>query len=110
LETSFRDRENSKAKTEDIDCDVDQLNQNVGSTSRTQKSMAIQKVRISKVLERKKRDLFPESHCMRKKINNNEDKEEAARGSSVYLSDIHENTKSKQYYREEMENRSGSKK
>ncbi len=110
METSFRDRGNSKAKTEDIDCDVDQLNQDVGSTPRTQKSMAVQKVRVSKVLGRKKRDLFPESHCMGKKVNNNEDKEEAARGSSVYLGDIHEDTKSKQYYRGEMENRSGSKK
>ncbi len=110
MKISFRDRENSKAKTEDIDCDVDQLNQNVDSTSRTQKSMTIQKVRVSKMLERKKRNLFPKLHCMRKKINNNEDKEEVARDSSVYLGDIHENTKSKQYYREEMENRSESKK
>jgi len=110
LETSFRDRGNSKAKTEDIDRDVNQLNQDVGSTPRTQKSMAVQKVRVSKVLGRKKRDLFPESHCTGKKVNNNEDKEEAARGSSVYLGDIHGDTKSKQYYRGEMENRSGSKK
>ena len=110
MKTSFRDRGNSKAETEDIDCDVDQLNQDVGSTPRTQKSMAVQKVRVSKVLERKKRDLFPESHCTRKKVNNNEDKEEAVCGGSVYLNDIHENTKSKQYYREEMEYRSESKK
>lgn len=72
--------------------------------------MTIQKVRVSKMLGRKKRDLFPESQCTRKKVNNNEDKEEAARGSSVYLGDIHGDTKSKQYYRGEMENRSGSKK
>ncbi len=72
--------------------------------------MTIQKVRISKMLERKKRDLFPESHCTEKKVNNNEDKEEVVRDDSVYLNDIHENTKSKQYYREEMKYRSESKK
>jgi hypothetical protein len=71
--------------------------------------MAVQKVRVSKVLGRKKRDLFPESRCMGKKVNNNEDKEEAARGSSIYLGDIHGSMKSKrmQYYRGELENRSG---
>jgi len=79
-------------------------------TSRTQKSITIQKVQVSKMLEHKKKDLFPKLHCMRKKINNNEDKEEVARDSSIDLSDIHENTKSKQYYREEMKNRSESKK
>ncbi len=110
MKISFRDRENSKAKTEDIDRDVNQLNQNVDSTSRIQKSMTIQKVQVSKMLERKKRDLFSKSHCTKKKINNNEDKEEVIRDSSIYLSDIHENTKSKQYYREEIKNRSESKK
>lgn len=104
LKISFKDHENSKAKTENIDRDVNQLNQNVDSTSRIQKLMTIQKVRVSKMLEHKKRDLFPKLHCTRKKINNNEDKEEVARDSSIYLSDIHENTKSKQYYREEMKN------
>ena len=56
------------------------------------------------MLECKKRDLFLKLHCTRKKINNNEDKEEVIRDSNVYLNDIHEDTKSKQYYREEMKN------
>jgi len=109
LETSPRDRGNSKAKTKDIDCDVDQLNKDVRSAPRTQKSMAVQNIRISKVLGRKKRDLFPKPHCTGKQVNNNEGKEEAARGSSIYLGDIHGNTESKrmQYYRGEMGNRSG---
>jgi len=110
LKISFRDRENLKAKTKNIDHDVNQLNQNVDSTSRTQKSMMIQKVQVSKMLERKKRDLFLKLHCTRKKINDNEDKEEVVRDSNVYLNDIHEDTKLKQYYREEMKNRSESKK
>lgn len=62
------------------------------------------------MLERKKKDLFPKSHCTKKKVNNNEDKEEVVRDNSVYLSDIHEDTKSKQYYREKMKNRSESNK
>jgi len=62
------------------------------------------------MLKRKKRDLFLESHCTRKKINNNKDKEEVARNNNVYLNNIYKNTKSKQYYKEEMKNRSKSKK
>ncbi len=72
--------------------------------------MTIQKVWISKMLEHKKRDLFSKSQCTKKKINNNEDKEEVTRDSNIYLSDIHENTKLKQYYREKIKNRSKSKK
>ena len=64
--------------------------------------MTIQKVRISKMFERKKRNLFSKSHCTKKKINNNKDKEEVVRDSNVNLSNIYENTKLKQYYREEI--------
>ncbi len=62
------------------------------------------------MLKRKKRDLFLESHCTRKKVNNNKDKEEIARDDNVYLNNIYKNTKSKQYYKEEMEYRSELKK
>jgi len=62
------------------------------------------------MLKRKKRDIFSKSHCTRKKINNNKDKEEVVHNSSVDLDNIYEDTKSKQYYREEMKNRSELKK
>ena len=70
--------------------------------------MTIQKVRISKMLKRKKRNFFSKSRCTRKKINNNEDKEEVVCDSSIYLSEIHENMKltRMQYCREELKNRS----
>lgn len=56
------------------------------------------------MFKRKKKIFFSKSHCTRKKINNNKDKKKVVRDNNVNLSNIHENTKSKQYYKKEMKN------
>ncbi len=62
------------------------------------------------MFKHKKRDLFLELHCTKKKVNNNKDKEEVVCDNNIYLNNIYKNTKSKQYYKEEIEYRSKLKK
>jgi len=58
-ETSFRQCRNSEAETKCAESDVDQLNKGTASSPRTQKSMAVEEVRISEVLGHKKSDPLP---------------------------------------------------
>ena len=57
-ETSFRQCGSSEAERKGVEGDVDQLDEDSASSPRTQKSMAVEEVRISEVLGREKSDPF----------------------------------------------------
>lgn len=83
----------SKGQTGDVECDIDQLDQNSAPSPRTHVSMTVNQVWISQVFGCQQGDLFPESRRVWKKIDQKEDKEKAARGRSIYLGDIHGNAR-----------------
>lgn len=58
LEGQLVTRESSEAKAEDVRCNVDQVNENVGPSPRTEQLMTAKEIRIRKVLGRKRQDKF----------------------------------------------------
>ena len=51
--------------------------------------MAVEKIRISEMLRREKRDMLPQRSEVRKKVDEHKNEQNAARGNSIGLGDIH---------------------
>ena len=87
--TRLRDLGYSITETEQVHCDIDQMDENASSRPWSKKSMTTKNVWIGEVLTHDNQYMSGELHDMGKKIDDEESCEDAARGNSIHLSNIH---------------------
>lgn len=93
-EASFRRYGNSKAETESIDSDIDQMYKDAASGPGSEKPVTMKEVRVSEVFGREKRD--PISYRPGEELDEDEDKEKTASGRRIYLGGIHRKSRNRE--------------